>query len=302
MQTIEGLGVSAGIAIGRAVVMENRARDIYRIPLPEDEVEREVGRFEEAVEQSRAEVGRTRDRAMEDLGEHLGAIFDAHLLLLCDTGFLERVRERIREEHVNAEWSVYRSSQEYADRFAAMENEYFRERGADLQDVVQHLLRRLQGISHHELSEIEGPVVIVADDLTPSEAVRLGRDRALGFAIESGGRTSHTTIIARSLKIPAVSNLGEVTELVTDQDPVIIDGELGVVILHPTPEVLADYRRRIEELETREQGLLETRELTPETRDRGVLLKMANRDLTEEQEHVVLVGALGIGLYRSECH
>ena len=300
MQTIEGLGVSGGIAIGRAVVMENRARDIYRIPLPADEVEREIERFEKAVEQSRAEVRRIRERAAEDLGEHLGALFDAHLLLLCDTGFLERVRERIRQEQVNAEWAVYRSSQEYAERFSAMENEFFRERGADLQDVVQHLLRRLQGIDHHELSEIEGPVVIVADDLTPSEAVRLGRDRGLGFAIESGGRTSHTTIIARSLKIPAVSNLGEVTELVTDQDPVIIDGELGVVILHPTPEVLADYRSRIEDLASREQGLLETRELATETRDGVAVRLMANLDLPEELEDVLRFGAQGIGLYRSE--
>lgn len=300
MQTIEGLAVSSGIAIGRAVVMENRARDIYRIPLPAGDIEAEIERFEEAVEQSRSEVGRTRDRAVEDLGEHLGTLFDAHLLLLCDTGFLEGVREGIRREQVNAEWAVYRASQEYAERFAAMENEYFRDRGADLQDVVQHLLRRLQGISHHDLSEIEGPVVVVADDLTPSEAVWLGRHRALGFAIETAGRTSHTTIIARSLKIPSVSNLGEVTGLVTDQDPVIIDGELGVVILHPTPEVLAEYHLRIEELASREQGLLETRELPTETRDGVQLRLMANLDLPEELEDVVRFGARGIGLYRSE--
>lgn len=300
MQTIKGLGVSGGIAIGRAVVMENRARDIYRLPIPPEEVDREVNRFLEAVEQARTEVSRTRDRALEDLGEHLGAIFDAHLLLLCDTGFLERVRERIVQEQVNADWAVYRAAEEYADRFAEMENEYIRERQADLKDVVQHLLRRLQGISHHELSEVEGPVVVVADDLTPSEAVRLGRQRALGFALETGGRTSHTTIIARSLKLPAVTSLGEVTELVTDQDPVIIDGEMGVVILHPTPEVLETYRQRIEDVRARELDLLETRELPTRTRD-GVNVKlMANIDLPEELADVLTFGACGIGLYRSE--
>lgn len=300
MQTIEGLGVSGGIAIGRAVVMENRARDIYRLPLPEDEVEEEVRRFEEAVEQARAEVARTQARAVEDLGEHLGAVFDAHLLVLCDTGFLERVTERIRLEQVNADWAVYRASQEYADRFAAMEDEYLRERQVDLDDVVHHLLRRLQGISHHEISEIEGPIVVVADDLTPSEAVHLGRQRVVGFAIETGGRTSHTTIIARSLKLPAVAGLGEVTELVTDQDPVIIDGEQGVVILHPTQEVLETYRGRIEELETRERGFLETRELAARTRDGVDVHLMANLDLPEELDDVLRFGARGIGLYRSE--
>lgn len=300
MQTIEGLGVSGGIAIGRAVVIENRARDIYRLPLPPEEVDAEVARFLEAVEQARTEVARTQERANEDLGEHLGAIFDAHLLVLCDTGFLERVTERIRAEHVNAEWAVYRSAQEYADRFAAMEDEYIRERQADLEDVMHHLLRRLQGISHHEITEVEGPVVIVADDLTPSEAVRLGRQRVVGFAIETGGRTSHTTIIARSLKIPAVAGLGEVTELVTDQDPMVIDGEQGVVILHPTQEVLETYRGRMEDLRTRELGFLETRELPTTTRDGVDVVLMANLDLPEELDDVLRFGARGIGLYRSE--
>jgi phosphoenolpyruvate-protein phosphotransferase (PTS system enzyme I) len=300
MQTIEGLGVSGGIAIGRAVVIENRARDIFRLPLPPEEVEREVARFHEAVEQARSEVAKTRDRASEDLGEHLGAIFDAHLLVLCDAGFLEVVSARIRQEEVNAEWAVYRAGEEYAERFAAMENEYIRERQADLRDVLRHLQRRLQGISHHELADVEGPVVIVADDLAPSEVIQLGRQRVVGFAIETGGRTSHTAIIARSLKLPAVSGLGEVTELVTDQDPVVIDGERGVVILHPTPELLDSYRRRMEELRTRELTFLETRDLRARTHDGVELHLMANIDLPEELADARSFGARGIGLYRSE--
>ncbi len=300
MQTLKGVGVSDGVAIGRAVVVETRTLEVYRIPLAGEDLEAELERFAEAVEQARAEVSRTRQRAGEDLGEHTGAIFDAHLLVLCDTGFLDRVTERIRDERVNAEWAVYRAAEEYAGRFAAMENEYIRERRADLEDVVQHLLRRLQGISHHELSEVEGPMVIVADDLTPSEAVRLGRDRAVGFAIESGGRTSHTTIIARSLGLPTVTGLGRVTELVTDEDPVIIDGERGLVILHPTGPMLARYRRRLAEMESREISLLETRELPARTRDGLDVQLMANIDLPEELDDVLAFGARGIGLYRSE--
>jgi len=300
MQTLKGLGVSGGIAIGRAVVIETRVMDVIRLPLPEAEVDEEVRRFQSAVEQSRTEVKRTRDRASEDLGEHLGAIFDAHLLVLCDTGFLARVEERIREERVNAEWAVYRAAEEYAERFAALENQYFRERRADLEDVVHHLIRRLQGISHHELSDVEGPVVIVADDLTPSEAVRLGRERAVAFALEGGGRTSHTTIIARSLKLPAVASIGAITDLVTDEDPVIIDGEQGLVILHPTAEVLELYEDRIRLIEDREVSFLETRELPARTRDGVDIHLMANIDLVEELDDVVSFGAHGIGLYRSE--
>ncbi len=300
MQTLGGLGVSGGIAIGRAVVIETRAMDVFRLPLPESQVDEEVSRFLEAVEQSRLEVTRTRDRASEDLGEHLGAIFDAHLLVLCDTGFLDRVAERIRAEKVNAEWAVYRTAEEYADRFAEVEDEYIRDRQADLDDVVHHLLRRLKGISHHEISEVQGPMVIVADDLTPSEAVRLGRERAVGFALEGGGRTSHTTIIARSLKLPAVAGLGQVTELVTDEDPVVIDGEQGLVILHPTEEVLASYEERIRLIQDREATFAETRELRSRTRDRVDVQLMANIDLLEELDDVLRFGARGIGLYRSE--
>jgi len=300
MQTLRGLGVSGGIAIGRAVVMETRIMDVIRLPLPEAEVEEEVERFLSAVEQSRLEVERTRDRASEDLGEPMGAIFDAHLLVLCDTGFLDRVAERIREERVNSEWAVYRASEEYAERFAALENEYFRERQADLDDVVHHLIRKLKGISHHDLSEIQGPVVIVADDLTPSEAVRLGREQAVGFALEGGGKTSHTTIIARSLKLPAVAGLGTITDLVTDEDPVIIDGEQGLVILHPTPEVLEMYEDRIRLIEDREVSFLETRELPARTRDGVDIELMANIDLVEELDDVISFGAHGVGLYRSE--
>ncbi len=143
-------------------------------------------------------------------------------------------------------------------------------------------------------------MVIVADDLTPSEAVRLGRGRAVGFAIESGGRTSHTTIIARSLGLPAVTGLGEVTELVTDEDPVIIDGEQGLVILHPTRHVLARYRRRLAEMASRASHLLETRELEALTCDGCPIQLMANIDLPEELDDVLAFGARGIGLYRSE--
>jgi|CXWL01.1.fsa_nt_gi phosphotransferase system enzyme I (PtsI) len=300
MQVVRGLGVSGGIAIGRAVVLETRAVEVFRFPLPDADVEPEVARFEEAVEQARQEVEHTRDRTSGVFGDELGAIFDAHILVLADRAFLSRVEERIRDEQVNAEWALHRTAEEVAERFAKMENEYLRERGADIQDVVSHLMRRLQGLSHHELKEIEGPVVIVADDLAPSEAVRLGRENVVGFAIESGGRTSHTTIIARSLKIPAVSGVKGVTDLVTDEAPVVIDGEAGLVVLHPTAEVLADYQRRCRDLATREIDRRATRELVACTRDGVSIALMANIDLPEELADAFELGAQGIGLYRSE--
>lgn len=300
MLRVQGMGVSAGIAIGRAVSISTRVGEVFRIPIPEEDIEAEVERFHEAVRQARAELGKTRARASEKVGDELAAIFDAHVLLLADPGFLGRVVDRIRSKNVNAEWAVSKIAEEIDEQFAHIDDSYLRERSEDLSDVSRHVLRALQGISHHELSEIEDDLIIIADDLTPSDAVRLGRKRVVGFAIETGGRTSHTTIIARSLHLPAVVGLEGLGERITDAARVILDGDEGVLIVHPTPEVLLEYRRRKGELEKREESLLETRELTTVTRDGVRVHLMANIDLPEEVDEAVRFGAEGVGLYRSE--
>jgi|SRR5687767_6304064 len=300
MRVLRGLGVSEGIAIGKAVCIETRVVDVYRFPIPEAEIEREVERLREAVRRTEAEIRGTRRRVVRDLGEELAGIFDAHVLMLADSAFVERIVDRIRSERVNAEWVVHRTTEDLAERFSQLDEPHLRERATDLLDVGRYLLRMLQGISHHEISEIAGPVVIVADDLTPSDAVRLGRERVVAFAVESGGRTSHTTIIARSLNLPLVAGLEGATQLVTDADPVVVDGGEGVLVLHPTAQVLADYDDRRQDLRRREQEALATRELPAVTRDGVEVRLMANIDLPEEIDEARAFGADGVGLYRSE--
>lgn len=300
MQVLNGMGVSGGIAIGRAVCLETRGPEVFRLHVSESHVEGEIARLREGIQHARGELQRLRARAEEDLGNDLAAIFDAHVLLLSDAKFLGRVEERIRTQQVNAEWAVHKTAEELDERFSHMEDPYIRERSEDLTDVSRHLLRSLQGIAHHDLSELPSDIVIVADDLTPSDAIRLGRERVIGFAIESGGRTSHTTIIARSLNIPAVAGLTGIMSRLRDEAPVIVDGETGSVILHPSDEVIRQYRTRKAELERRDRDLLATRELAAVTRDGVGVELMANIDLPEEVEEVPLFGACGIGLYRSE--
>src|SRR5262249_54240758 len=152
--TLKGLGVSGGIAIGRAVVIETRGPDIFRIHLPPDELEAEVARLHQGALHARSELQRTRSKAGQALGSDLAAIFDAHVLLLSDARFLGRVEERIRTEQVNAEWAVHKTAEELDDLFARMDDTYLRERSEDLTDVSRHLLRSLQGIAHHDLSEV----------------------------------------------------------------------------------------------------------------------------------------------------
>jgi phosphoenolpyruvate-protein phosphotransferase (PTS system enzyme I) len=300
MQVLHGMGVSAGVAIGRAVIVENRAQDVFRLPIREDQVDVEVARLHEAVALAREDLGKTRSEVGEDLGADLAGIFDAHLLLLGDPKFVGRVEERIRNQAVNAEWAVHKTAEELDQRFAQMDNAYLRERGADLADVARHLLRCLQGSAHREISELAPGAIIVADDLTPSEAIQFGRKHVLGFAIESGGRTSHTTIIARSLNLPAVAGLTGLTQQLVDDVPLIVDGEEGTVITHPTSDMLDRYQLLRFDLQCRDRDLMMTRELEAVTRDGVAVSLMANIDLPEEVEEGTCFGAAGIGLYRSE--
>ena len=300
MQQLQGLGASEGVAIGRAVCIETRADDVYRFPLPEGQVEEEIERFRRATERAIVEVEELRCRVGSDLGAELAGIFEVHSLLLKDRFLLEGIEERIRQEHVNAEWAVWETAAELRGRFASLQQQAARDHTADMQDIARHLIRALQGVSHHEISEIGGNVIVIADDLTPSEAVRFGRQGVVGFAIEAGGRTSHTTIIAHSLNIPLVTGLPGITRLAAHEDPVVVDGTAGVVVLHPSAEVIDEYERRRRDYAQRELLLLATRELKATTRDGAPVQLMANIDLVEEVAEAQRYGAEGIGLYRSE--
>lgn len=298
---LRGMGVSDGIAIGRAVVIAKRDVEVFRIPIPEEGTDDEVARFRSACEETKRGIQRTRGNVGRLFGQELAAIFDAHQLLLGDRSFVVEIEKRIRRDRINAEWAVHESSLELARKFARIDDEYLRERGQDLEDVSRQLLRTLQGISQHEVSEVEGDVVLVADDLVPSEAIRHGRANVVGFVIESGGRTSHTSIIARSLGIPAVAGVEGVTGMVTDEDPIVVDGHEGLVLLHPAASDLESYQRARVAFARDEARAARGDTAAPVvTRDGVEIELLANIDLPEELEEMTASGARGIGLYRSE--
>ncbi len=302
METFQGIGASEGIAIGAAVCINTRIGDIYQIPLPENEIEAEIERFQQAVERTRREIGLLRDRVGDELGDELAGIFDAQALVLSDSSFLEGVQDHIRREHVNAEWALQETVTEIQARFDAIDAPYLRERQEDLRHVCRYVVRSLRGIHLHHLSEVEGDVVIVADDLAPPDAVRLGRENVVGFVIEHGSPTSHTSIIARSLNLPAVLGVAGISQKLADQIDlsIIIDGSAGTVIVHPDAPTIEAYRDRLEERARQEQVLLEASDLPTVTLDGTRLKVMANIDLPEELDDVRRFGACGIGLYRSE--
>ncbi len=300
IRTHKGVGVSPGIAIGRAVIVEKRVASVYRVPVREEEVASEVTRFMEALEKTRDELLLLKQKVSRSMGDEYAQIFEAHAMIVGDPSFADKVAQKIEEEKVNAEWALAEVQEELQARFASFSDDYLRERVTDVKDVAERVLVNLQGIVHHDLSEIAHDVVILADDLTPSDTIHFNRRPIVGFATEVGGRTSHTSIIAKSLFIPAVIGVPRLTKIVDNDEMVIVDGYEGVIVVNPTPAMIAEYRSRVSRHEEAEQKLLENRELAAVTRDHHRISLQANIELVAELDDAVKFGAEGIGLYRSE--
>jgi phosphotransferase system enzyme I (PtsI) len=300
IRTYKGVGVSPGIAIGRAVIVEKRVASVYRIPIRDEEVEAEVRRFREALVKTRDELLDLKQKVSRSMGEEYAQIFEAHAMIVGDASFSEKVAQKIELEQVNAEWALAEVQEELQARFASFEDDYLRERVADVKDVAERVLVNLQGIAHHELSEINHDVIIIADDLTPSDTVHFNRKPIVGFATEVGGRTSHTSIIAKSLFMPAVIGVPRLTKIVDSNELVIVDGYEGTIVVNPTPAMVQEYVSRVSRHEEAELKLLENRSDPAITRDHHKISLQANIELVEELDDAIKFGAEGIGLYRSE--
>ena len=300
IRSYKGIGVSPGIAIGRALIIERREASVYRVPIREDEVDAEVTRFLEALEKTREQLLELKQRVSRSMGDEYGSIFEAHAMMVSDPSFADKVVQKIESEQVNAEWALGEVQEELQARFASFDDNYLRERVADVKDVAERVQTNLQGIAHHDLSEIKHDVVILADDLTPSDTIHFNRRPIVGFATEAGGRTSHTSIIAKSLFMPAVIGVPRLTKMVDNDEMVIVDGYEGALIVNPTQAMIAEYQARVIRHEEAELRLLENRDLAAVTKDDRRILLQANIELVEELKDAIRFGAEGIGLYRSE--
>jgi phosphotransferase system enzyme I (PtsI) len=300
VRTYKGIGVSPGIAIGRAVIVEKRIASVYRVPIRDEEVAGEVTRFLESLEKTRDELLELKQKVSRSMGDEYASIFEAHAMIVSDPSFSDKVTQKIELEQVNAEWALSEVQEELQARFQSFDNDYLRERVADVKDVAERLLTNLQGIAHHDLSEIEHDVVILADDLTPSDTIHFNRRPIVGFATETGGRTSHTSIIAKSLFMPAIIGVPRLTKIVDNDELVIVDGYEGTVIVNPNDALVKEYRSRVSRHEEQERRLLENRPLSATTKDDRRISLQANIELVEELVDANRFGAEGIGLYRSE--
>lgn len=300
MERLTGIGVSPGVAVGPALVAIQRTQ-VLRFPVGPDGVARELSALERARQRSRLQLEQIRRRIATARGADLAAIFDAQLLMLDDPILVGRAAAVVRNERVNAEWAVQRALDEAAVVFDDIDDPYLHERKGDLHDVAGRLrmnLRDEKGGARDRLQDLDAPCVLIADELTPSVVAQLDWTRIKGFATDAGSRTYHTAILARSLGVPAVVGLHDVSRRVPPGASVIIDGETGEVVIDPTPAVWQEAEgrsslHRSAVLIREEDGPLQTNDGEP-------IVLQANIERSDDVPSALSAGAEGIGLYRSE--
>ena len=314
---VHGLTVSRGIAIGRAVIVASSRLDVAHYFVKPDQVESEIERLRQARNAVAAEISRVQESlstlASHDAHPELAALLDVHLMLLQDEQLTSGVKHWIIERHYNAEWALTTQLEVIARQFDEMEDPYLRERKADLEQVVERMLRVMRGVSspvaaptaaslQTELLDpsVDVPLVLVAHDLSPADMLQFKQSVFAGFVTDVGGKTSHTAIVARSMDIPAVVGARSASHLINQDDWVVIDGDAGVVIVDPSPVVLAEYGFKQRQGELERERLARLRNTPAVTLDGQKIELLANIEQPDDAAAAVKAGAVGVGLFRTE--
>jgi phosphotransferase system enzyme I (PtsI) len=296
--TIVGVAASSGVAIGKAFLLANPHIQIERVSV--EDSSSEIKRLTDALEQAKADLREISEQVEREMGPDKAAIFQAHLLVLEDPELVETVKEKIASEKVNAESALHETAQTFIQLFEQMDNEYMRERAADIRDVTKRVLCHLLGVEFAAPSHLAEEVIIVAEDLTPSDTAQLDRRYVKGFVTDIGGRTSHSAIMARSLEIPAVVGTTDVTRKAAGGVTIILDGHEGLVIIDPTPEEVEAYRKKQAEYQRRKGELAKLVHTATVSKD-GVHVELAaNIGSVQDLVGALENGAEGVGLFRTE--
>ena len=300
MITQRGIAVSPGVVIGPALVLGIEAFRIPKRLVEQHAIETEIDRFRTAIDAVCTEISSNEKLANEQLGSQYGAIFSAHLQMVKDPKLVDEIEGLIREKCHLPEYAASRVLRRYAKVFQNLDNSYLAERATDIFDLEKRILRHLLGESREELSQLTEPVIVLANNLTPSETASLDPKKVLGFATEVGGHTSHTAILAGALEIPAVVGLGEFLSKVSGGQMIVIDGNHGEVIIDPDEPTLQRFRDSKERMRTVTERLQQLQPLDSRTKDDVRINIFGNIEFPEEVEHCTRRGADGIGLYRTE--
>jgi phosphotransferase system enzyme I (PtsI) len=299
-RTYHGIGVSPGVAIGKAFIFDTEEVVVIKRRIDAEQVPSEIARFEDALILTRKEILRIQSEISERLGTEHAEIFNAHLLVLEDRSLIEDVIKKIERERYNIEYVFQQVGRKYAEIFSQIEDDYLKERASDIRDVTRRVLHNLLGKKREDVSKLKEEVIIVAYDLSPSDTTLMHKEKVISFVTDVGAMTSHTAIMARSLKVPAVVGLHDFSRKVRSGETLIVDGTGGMVIASPTRQTLHKYtqlKNRIRVIEERLTGL---KDLPAETLDGYRVALAANIEIPEDAAPALDTGAEGIGLYRTE--
>lgn len=296
----KAIGVSPGVVTGPAYVVAPKALSVYDRSVSDSEIPGEIDRFEKALIKTRSQIRKIQAELAGKAGLSDASILDAHLMVLDDRIFIEEVINVVKVGKKNIEFAVNSVAERYAAVFADVQDEYLRERQADVRDVARRLMRNLSGVEETVLSAIKHQHIIVAVDLAPSETATLRKEFVLGFATDLGSPTSHTAVMARALELPAVVGLRDITSKVVSGDNILIDGNKGVFILNPSAASLEEYGKVEEVRRSIHAGLSGLKERPAETKDGRKIVLSANIETSAELGAIRQYGAEGVGLFRSE--
>jgi len=299
MKMLQGIPASPGVAIGKAFFVNRVLPRSVHSTVTRDKIDEEVAAFLRAVVRSKEQIQSIRDSVKDQSTDHY-QILSVHLALLDDSMLVDQTVRLIRENRFKADWAFNKVLQNLLETFHRIEDKYLRERGQDLRQIGHRVLENLAGRTMESVVSIKEPVVVIAHDLSPADTAQILKSPVLGFATDVGSKTSHTAITARSLGTPAVVGLERVTGEFAENETVVVDGEEGVVILRPTPEVLKEYTDKQKAYALRIRDLAKFAKLPAVTKDGKTLKLLANIEFSEEVDVALRSGALGVGLYRTE--
>ncbi len=294
----KGIGASPGVALGKALVVEHSELVIEKKSI--DNVEAEIAKLEDAVAVSKEELVKVKEKASEELGAEEAEIFEAHLLVLEDPELIGSAIDKIKTESVNAEYALNEIKEMFVSMFESMDNEYMKERAADIKDVTNRILRHILGIKVVDLSALSEEVVLIAHDLTPSDTATMNKKMVLGFLTDIGGRTSHTAIMSRTLEIAAIVGLNDITSKVKDGDFVVFNGDTGEVIVNPDEETINKYTELKAKYEDERKALQLLKGKPSVTLDGKHVELAGNIGTPNDIEGLIKNDAEGVGLYRTE--
>ncbi|MFZ5974956.1 MAG: phosphoenolpyruvate--protein phosphotransferase [Bacillota bacterium] len=297
---MKGIAASGGIAIGKAFVLTREDIRVSQEKISHEAVPTEQKKLATAIEKTRRQLLLLKEKTQAQLSEKEAGVFDAHIMFLDDPEYIGGAREAIEQELIGAAYAVKSVTDAFVNEFRGIEDAYFKERAADVADVGERIMRNILGLSGTDLSALEPGSIVVAHDLTPSDTALLDKNKVLGFAADVGGKTSHAAIMARSLMIPAVLGLTDITQKVRTGDSIIIDGSTGIVIHEPDLAAIEEYRDKKEAYEKELAELFTLKDAEAITKDGCRVELFANIGTTADVDGALKYGAQGIGLFRTE--